>query len=79
MKIKNTKQRKDLDRISGQYEPLIHKLSQASRIKTVQFMRSSNPLYVDLHGWREEEISELFDSIARMVAEEADLGTAISI
>lgn len=52
MKIKNTNQRKELDRISNSNDPLLRKLSQAARVKTVQMMAKTNPLYVDLHGWR---------------------------
>lgn len=38
---------------SRQNEPLIRKLSQASRVKTIQQMLKKDPLYVDLHGFRE--------------------------
>lgn len=33
-------------------------------------MRRQNPLYIDLHGYREEEIDPLMDTIASMLREE---------
>ena len=39
-------------------------------------MVRNNPTYVDLHGWREEEVAELLDSVARMIKEQANLSTS---
>ena len=52
--------------------PLIRKLAQASRLKEVEQMLRGNPLYIDLHGYREEEIDPLFDSIMHMLREQFD-------
>lgn len=60
-------------------EPLIRKLSKASRVLTIQNMIKRDPLYVDLHGYREEEVDDLMDSIARMVNEQANMGIVVLI
>jgi len=39
----------------------------AARIKTVQIMAKTDPHYVDLHGYREEEIDDLLEAITRMI------------
>lgn len=52
--------------------PLIRKLAQASRLKEVEQMIRGNPLYVDLHGYREEEIDPLLDTIMHMLREQYD-------
>ncbi len=35
-------------------------------------MRRANPLYIDLHGYREEEIDSLLDTVTDMIREEYD-------
>lgn len=50
--------------------PLIKRLAQASRVKEVEQMLKKDPSYIDLHGYREEEIDSLFDSITDMVRDE---------
>jgi len=42
-------------------------LSQASRLLLVDQMTAKNPLYVDFHGYREEEIYPLLDRIGEMI------------
>lgn len=38
-------------------------------------MIRKDPLYVDLHGYREEEVDDLMDAIARMINEQAKMGS----
>jgi hypothetical protein len=40
----------------------------------IQQMIRKDPLYVDLHGYREEEVNDLMDAIARMINEQANMG-----
>lgn len=42
-------------------------------------MIAKDPLYVDLHGYREEEVYDLMDSIARMINEQANIGSQVFI
>ncbi len=37
-------------------------------------MAKSDPLYIDLHGYRVEEIDDLMEAITRMINEQAGLG-----
>jgi len=39
----------------------------AARVKTIQAMAKNDPHYVDLHGYREEEIDDLLEAITRMI------------
>jgi hypothetical protein len=39
-------------------------------VKEVEQMLKKDPNYIDLHGYREEEIDSLFDSITDMVRDE---------
>lgn len=41
-------------------------------------MARTNPLYVDLHGYREEEIEPLLDTITGMLHEQFDRSTSPS-
>jgi hypothetical protein len=38
-------------------------------------MARNNPLYVDMHGYREEEIDPLLDTITNMLREQFDSRT----
>lgn len=55
--------------------PLIRKLSHAARLLQVDQMMRANPLYVDLHGYREEEIDPLLQRISDMIRSEFHNGT----
>lgn len=46
---------------------------------TIQQMVRKNPLYVDLHGFREEEVFDLLDAISRMINEQVQLGLILYI
>lgn len=54
--------------------PIIAKLSQASRLILVERMAKTNPLYIDLHGYRQEEIFPLLSRIADMIVDEFGQG-----
>lgn len=47
----------------------------ASRVLLVKQMSIKDPQYVDLHGYREEEVEPLLDSIIDMIREEFSLST----
>jgi hypothetical protein len=51
-------------------------LAQAARLKEVEQMIRGNPLYVDLHGYREEEIEPLLETIRDMLREQFDRRTS---
>lgn len=62
-KITNVAHRKELERLSHLDDPRINKLCEVARFKTIEQMASNNPQFIDLHGYREEEIDELFYEI----------------
>ena len=45
----------------------IKNLCEAARIKLMEEMAESHPQYVDLHGFREEEVDEVMGDIMEMV------------
>lgn len=40
-------------------------------------MARGNPLYIDLHGYREEEIEQLLDTVTDMLREQFDRRTPL--
>lgn len=75
MKIKGSNQKLELDRLINEKLPLIRKLSHAARLLQVDQMMRANPLYVDLHGYREEEIDPLLQRISDMIRSEFHNGS----
>lgn len=50
-------------------------MALASRLKEVEQMQRTNPLYVDMHGYREEEVEPLLECISEMLREEYEKRT----
>lgn len=58
-------------------EPTIRKLCEVARIKLIEEMADSHPQYVDMHGYREEEVDEVLDDILDMVRSEFRKGNSL--
>jgi len=56
MKIKGSSQKAELDRLIIGKNIIIRKLAHASRVLLLAKLVRTDPTYVDLHGYREEEV-----------------------
>lgn len=53
---------------------LIGKLSKASRVKLIEETMRFNPNYIDLHGYRQDEIGPIMESMIASIRENFDRG-----
>ena len=62
-KTTNKAYKKEFERLASRDDPTIEKLSSIAKYKLVQEMAEYHPQSLDLHGYREEEIDDLFNEI----------------